>query len=539
MSQFFSEENLRLLVNISKKYMQDKYNFTENDKIHKKLIYNIMSDIDEEFKGKNIPLENKNINVLNTAKDFYITKYKLQVINKPNIQSLSRDKEIFGNRPMNTQTIVPDINTYQKKHEQEDNTPINRIMEQRDSELGINNKPDINKLAPSTKDTPEDNELFMKRLKDFETQRNIDERNQIDKETHDMLQIDKHDPKTIFINFPNQQQPPLDEPLQGSKALTINPKTTQSRLIDKYISINSQDRVWWNSESILRYQYYVNINTRIRNIDSINVGKVIVPDEIIQFIDPVKPSFNYNYNFSYPYLVLRIEEFNDIYEGTNDVIRKGFCKLVFHKAYKGQNGRGYVILKPEQKERKYFYPAPLSSLNKLTISLLKPSGQLFNNSTDNHKILNIETDPNKPEYLKITSNMYFDKNEFSVSDCVLFKNYNMTKLSISQFDVDIKIFNSFINRTEGHDILELGDVNASGYFNIFYIKTVGEFNPIIGEFTPSTQTINCLNNYNNYAPPNTVNGCMMNLSLQHSISMKLDIIVDDAKILDTQTMFNF
>ncbi len=523
-NSFYSEENLKMLVNISKKYMEDKYNFIiEDEKFLKKLTYQIMNDVAEECRGSNVPLDKKNIVVLNGVKNYYIKNYKLLNNNKPNIQNLTRDKDIFGSRPININNIIPSNSKFGHESNPEMIKDVNRIISERENEIPTKNIPDINKLTPATKETAEENEIFMKKLKELEEQRekdidaNITERQKVDIETHAMLDVSKHDPKSIYIQ---QENVVIDEP-KAHKELTINPKTSQLRIIQKYINVSSQDRYWWNDD-LLRYNYSVSLSSRYRNIDSITVGKVIIPDEIIQLNDPIKQSFNYDFNMAFPYLLLNIEEFSDVYDGSNDVIRRSFCKLIFYKAYKGQNGRGYVILKPEQKEKKYFYPAPLTVLNKLSISIRKPSGQLLNKSIDNYKISSITYDIAKPKYLKITTNVYYDKNEFFAGDTIIIK-----KL------INTQELDDFINRSEGHDILESGIPNANGFYNSFYIQCPGEFDNITGQFNINNNLINSLTGYD------CSNSYLMNLSLQNSISMTLDMIVDDAKILDTQKLFNF
>jgi hypothetical protein len=265
----------------------------------------------------------------------------------------------------------------------------------------------------------------------------------------------------------------------------------------------------------------------------------VIPDEIVQVTDPIQSSFNHDFTFSYPYLLLSIDEFNDVYDGTNDVVRKAFCKLAFHKAYKAQNGRGYVVLKPMQEERKTFYPAPLSALTKFTISILKPNGALFNQSNDSYNTLKIEHDVSKPNLLKVTTDSHFDKNEFFVADVVVFKDYNMTKLSFSQSDVDIKLFNEYMNRSEGFEIIEVASPNVNGYYNAFYIQAPGTFNRVIGQYQVNNSLISCLTAYNSQIVAPSANGSIINYSLQHSISMKVNVIVDDARILDAQNKFNF
>lgn len=538
MSQnFYTQENLKVLVNISKKYLKDKYDFeVEDEKLLRKFTFDLMGEVNEECKGQNVAIDKKNVAVLNGIKELYVKRHRLSPIaRKPNVESLNRDRDIFGNRPVNANAMVPEIDPYVKKPQE--NKDITRIMSDRDNEpFAQKPLPDVTKVIPPTKEVAEDNDSFMKKLKDFEMQREKDfERQEIDRETREMLASDKHEPKSIYM-MPKVTENPVFEPAQKEK--TINEKSMQSRVLEKYVNINSQDRVWWLDDPF-RYKYAVHFASRFRNIEGISIGKVIIPDEIIQLSEPVKTSFNYDFTMAFPYLVLKFEEFNDIYDGSNDVVRNGFCKLVFHKAYKGQNGRGYVILKPEQKEKKYFYPAPLGALNKLSVSLLKPSGQILNRSVDHYKVLKIEFDAGKPKMLKVTTNVFFDKNELYVGDTVLFKNYVMTRESLAQTTQDINAFNEYVNRLEGHDIMEGGAANGNGYYDTFFIEAPGKFDAATGDFVVSSNLINCLNDYNAALVGSNTNGNIMNLSLQNSISMKLDIIVDDAKILDTQRVFNF
>ena len=411
---------------------------------------------------------------------------------KPNMQTLSRDKEIFGNRPVTINQNIPDIDPYQRRNEPSkapDIQNIPRMIENRDIEtFGPQPpKPDATKLEPGNKDTAEDNESFMKKLKELETQRRdlldaslpseMNERLKIDQETHQMLATNKHDPKALFMaNLPKH----IDEPPAAStqKELTVNPRTIQRRILEKYINVSSQDRI---EDDLYRYQYGVFLLTKYRNINSITIGKVVIPDDIIQTTTS-KPNFNYDFSLSFPYLLLQIDEFTDVYDGTSDMIRKSFCKLVFHKSYRSQNGRGYIVLKPEQKERKYFYPAPLSVINKLSINIVKPNGKLLNYSKDNYSILSITYDSSHPNYYKITTDIYYDINEFFAGDMILIKNFIMTQTSLLQSDLNIKQFNIFMNKKEGHDILLGGVANAAGYYNTFYIQAIGAFDSSVGSF---------------------------------------------------------
>lgn len=552
MKSFYSEENLRVLVNVSKKYMLDKYDFSiEDDKALKKLVYEVMSEVDEECKHRNVPFEKKNIAVLNSVKEVYVKKHGLsQPAKKPNIQSLGRDKELFGDRPINIASLVPSVDPYQRRTEvAREARDVTRIMEKRDEDVfGKRAQPHVDALGPVTKETAEDNDTFMRKLKEFEEQRKEvekdferlsehpnDSRIDVDRETHRMLAAEKHDPKALYA----AQEPQVYAPEPARKELTINPRATQTRIIQKYIGLSSQDRPWWTGDDPYRYKYSVVLESRLRNIDAIQIGKVIIPDEVVQFDGPIKSSFNYDFTMAFPYLLLRIEEFNDVYDGTNDVIKRAFCKLIYHKSYKGQNGRGYVILKPEQKERKLFYPAPLGSLGRMSVSILKPSGALLNNSVDAYRALSITYDNAKPGHIKVTTTNYFDANELYVGDTIVFRGYLMTKLSILQTDIDVQNFNAFVNREEGHDISEQGSANPSGYVNSFYVAAPGSFDPASGQYVVSSGLVSCLNNYNSALGSPSPNGNIMNLSLQNSVSMKIDCIVDDARTIDAQARFSF
>ena len=135
--------------------------------------------------------------------------------------------------------------------------------------------------------------------------------------------------------------------------------------------------------------------------------------------------------------------------------------------------------------------------------------------------------------------VYFDKNEFYIGDFILIQNFMMTKLSVFQLDADILTFNNYINNSDGFEIKKLGTPNSNGYFNVFYIYAPGQFNKSIGQYQVTMNLINCLNNYNSQISSPINNGNIMNSSLQNSISMKIKMIVDDARILDTQSTFNF
>lgn len=555
-AKFYTVDNLKLMVNIFRDYMLDKFNFNlenhENEGDVRKMFFGIMNNINSE--NPNSSLQDMNIMTLGKVKDVVCAKYQLSSgptggvpsSRKPNVENLNREKTIYGERPLKANMMVPEVNPYLKKNDETNNQERNmfdRMVSDRNKEVEIKQPANFNDVSPVTKESAEDPSEFVKKLKDLEL-----ERNRIELDINIYKKPDGNvDPAQIYRQELNNQ--PLikrdieirNELFNEGKERTVIPRNVEQKNIYKYIAVNSMDRSWSTGESLSRYSYGINfmakgneLMSRYRNIESIKIGKVVIPDEI-----NLAQSFNFPYTFSFPYLFLNIEEFNDVYDGTNDTIRQGFCKLVYDRSYRGPNGRGYIVLKPAQKEEKYFYPAPLSSLQKLSISIVRPTGDLYNDSQDGAKILSIEQDTVNADRLVVTVATYFDQNEFYNGDYVLFADTKITKLVPQQLDVDVNGFNEFINRKEGHQIVQLGSPNGNSYYNSFYIKCPGSFNKSTGDFDLKLNLTNCLDYFNvNNTSTDTI-GVILNSSLQNSISFKISTIVDDARILDTQSVFNF
>jgi hypothetical protein len=453
MNKFYSEENLKLLVNISKKYLNDKYSFVidkEEDKELKKLIYETMTGVEEDCINKpNITFEKKNIAVLNSTKEVYIKKYKLNISEskKPNMQNLSRDTEIFGNRPIKVAAIIPEIDSYQRKTNI--NTPNNNRLLTYNTDFDKKPEIDISKLGVATKEIPEDNEIFMKKLKELEDQRSI---LNIDMPPPPSESIDEFTLQNTLqnkkLNTQNEKYSILEEDTQGkTKIATLPTNQNTHSIISKFININSQNRSWWNDYP-LRYQYTIDLSEKYTNISTISIGKVIIPES----------------TFDYPYLLLKINEFKDLYG-----------KLIFNKSYETKNKRGYIILEPELNQ-KINYSA---DLNKLSINILKPNGDLFNKSADNYKIVSIQIFDGS---LKIITT----KNDFMTGDTILFKKVIC--------DTNNNEFISFINSY--HEIIEVSDDNT------FYIDC-----PL-----SATTELKII----------SITGLIMNISLQHSITLQID-----------------
>ncbi len=306
---------------------------------------------------------------------------------------------------------------------------------------------------------------------------------------------------------------------------------------DKYDPMLPPGDIIDYQEVVIPVDTDANIQTNFKNIYSIQVSRVIVPIDIESsdnsFQVASKNFFINNYNLNFPYVMLHIDEFNDIYEGTDDTIRKAFCQLVFKKTFQSGNGRGYAILEPCQDEKKRFAPSLLSSMPAMNISIVTPNGELFNKSRDGHLIKRIEIAGAITYKFKVTTLTKFDRNDYYVGDYIVIKNFALfvipyrkpedfqsnpliydqldknqmlkrtqnypdtpPELLLSQADMNantafnqtvfawVMRFNEFINRKEGHRITEIGDnINSSiPLYDNFFIDIMGAFNMTSGEF---------------------------------------------------------
>lgn len=564
---FMSKDNIKVIIGIFSTYMEESHSVKVETMDLKKMIFSLMNTVTELTPPGAKSIHQMNLEVLTMAKAHYIKNQK----SKPNVLNLSRDTDVFGKRQVSFNELIPAGNPYQRKAGTTDeNSPLDKLIEEREGSSYKKVIPDITKLGRQITEKPENTDDFLKKLKQLEDERVEQERNAVDREFRETHTIDMVDPKAMFEQ---QQQMPrlptvsMDDVLVTRQDFLI-PDIAKSGgmgggvgagggmgggggggggmggsgsmsggkvVIQKYLSINSMDREW--DRNTFRYNYSVTFNGsgggfngNYKNIRSIEVGKVVIPEEIMEYKNilnyPNKTTFNHEFSFSYPYLILRIDEFNDVYDGTNEDIRKSFCKLAYHKSYKAPNGRGYVILKPFQKEKKYFYPTPLSNLSRFTLSILKPNGFLLNDSADSYKVHKVYYSPFNPHFYEVVTDVFFDKNEFFVGDVVKFKDFDIT----SNGGNASKTVSDFLNRAEGHEIMQIGATNENGYYRSFLIMAIGQFNKQEGKFDTDMPAVTSLNSYNDtidYTTFTGFNGYILNTSLQNTIGMSLDVLVND------------
>lgn len=559
---FYSKENMKLLIDICHDYMKDKHQIDigqlTDAKTHKRLVYDAMNEIYE--KNRDTPHPQLNVIVLTYLKEHYIKKSdEIRITKKPNTSLLTRETDLYGARPL-SMNLPPEPS--KRASVEPIQRPLERLINERELDYKNDIRPDIAKLGKQIKELPEDTGNFMKRLDILQAEREaifVENNNVVmtrmvdDNVVQQINDVINHDPKALYTSMVaandnaklKQQEHDalfLNEPIDTSQTF-LNPRVQHTTVVKKYLSINSVDRDW--TLEPLRFRYSINsmgstndFQSRYRNVQELSVGRVVIPEEIIDKsglsnLNSIKTFHNYDFNFAYPYLILQIDEITDVYDGTNDDVRRGFCNLIYEQSYRAPNGRGYIILKPMQKEKKVFYPAPLSSFSRLSISLLRPNGTLVNDSSDNYKLFKVEYEQFNVQYLKIVTDLYFDKNEFFIGDEIVIKNHVMIENTEGMSDIFIRRFNEFINRRQGHEIKQIGSANDNGFFRTFYIQAPGTFDKTQGRFVIDDDVINTLNTYNNQidfcSPSVGSNGVLLNMSLQNTIGLRMGLVVDDTK----------
>lgn len=377
----------------------------------------------------------------------------------------------------------------------------------------------------------------------------------------DVVVLASNETRSMIVSRPSNSQTSTstsDTRVQPHLAGVDDP-----RVVDKFIIVNGFDRYWQVNPQ--RHQFTVRVGGTpqqdplvkdlqgsYRNVHHIQITRLIIPMEIspppctvgqsaTSIIygstnngSTMKGTYLNAVSLSFPYVTISIDGLDDIYDGTNSSARNAFCHMVYTTSYKAPNGRGFVILEPMQDERKLFIPCPLASLSRLDISVRRPSGALFNESLDDQTIMQIMYEPFNPKYLRVVLVNYFDMNDFYVGDSVMLQDYLAVQSQAStnsawmpDASASYRSLNAFINRSEGHEIVELGLPNESGFFRSFCILAPSKFDANIGSIVVDAPVINAINEINSPSfpcPLKPFGGAILNMSVQNVITFRIGIL---------------
>jgi hypothetical protein len=527
---FMSVDNLKLCIDVFSNYMQNRYGFdVVNSKTNpKKVLYELMTSVNDKYVHVDrVTLKDMNNIVLNSARDFYIKANSLVAMAAEQVAAAAKAPTAttkaathlgYVARPERTDRPV-DADKDFKALEDERNAMFAKPQETND-----------NIQKPYTENAFDASE-FDKRLSQLRTMRgdvnNTITTERLQQDAANKITIESFHPKSLFEDIEtSKRQERHHEPSHHSveqKEFVVAP-TSKTYCVDRYMSVNGFDRDWFKHKHrfqlVADFSSYAenDLQNRYRNITSICIKRVIIPQEIVEedcFGARPRTHYIHPMSFTFPYVLVTIDEIADMYDGTNDNVRRTFCKMIVDKQFCAKNGRGFLVLQTMQDEKKTFYPTPLSRLSRLTISIRKPNGELFNQSRDSYRVTTLEYESFNPQHLKVVLDKYFDRNEFFKGDMIKMQGDTLTHATTREF----------INRQTGHEIMEMGQPNEQGFFKTFYINAPGSFDEENGLYTIDKATCESIDANTNSGEPCIAN--IMNMSLQCVVAMKMEQMVAD------------
>ena len=282
------------------------------------------------------------------------------------------------------------------------------------------------------------------------------------------------------------------------------------REVENNLFIYSADRDWLRNNKENRYSFTVNFDPaangqsfgpslaaqqKFKNIVRIELVKCIMAGENIDVLvestvtgGTVAFSQNYQNNvLSFPYITVRVAELENNNYGTDNFLDRSFGVLQFDAQWNTDPittdtcNRGYIGMIPKfMKCQKEFYPTPLSTLQKMTIDIRRPNGELISTSPDTFDIggvvaqvtgggagggaafpfnINLsgsdydglEAVTNDPYNFFINTTTYFSKFQVCKGDRIQISGYTYTDAALNGPDGDVlRDFSNYINRPEGH-----------------------------------------------------------------------------------------
>jgi hypothetical protein len=314
-------------------------------------------------------------------------------------------------------------------------------------------------------------------------------------------------------------------------------KTINYREIENNLFIYSADRDWLRNNKENRYSFTVNFDPaangqsfnptlsaqqKFKNIVRIELVKCIMAGESLDVTidrsgDPANTNTSYMDNIlNFPYITVRVAELENNNYGTDNFLDRSFGVLQYDAQWLSDTtqqancSKGYLAMIPKfLKCQKEFYPTPLSTLQKMTIDIRRPNGELLSTSPDTFDITGVlaagstgtggsfpftistsasvydvnNVPPNgAPANFFIVTNKYFSKFEICLKDRIQISGYTYPEdvLNDPTYGGYLRDFCNWINRPEGHIILNTAytDTNTTikdgfnevGYANVLVIQ---------------------------------------------------------------------
>ena len=320
-------------------------------------------------------------------------------------------------------------------------------------------------------------------------------------------------------------------------------KTVSYREIENNLFIYSADRDWLRNNKENRYNFSVNFDPaanaqsfgpslatqqKFKNIVRIELVKCVIAGEGLDVtIDAVSvvgdqtdvtTTTAYQDNvLNFPYISVRVAELENNNYGTDNFLDRAFGVLQYDGKWQSDKliqicNKGFFAMIPKYlKCQKEFYPTPLSTLQKMTIDIRRPNGELISNTPDTFDIggiiapisgastgtgsqfpFNITLSNSlydsldgsgNPYNLFINTTTYFSKFDMCKGDRIQISGYTYPEnvLNDTTYGSVLRTFSAWVNRPEGHIIVNTcystnttevkDESNIVGYANFIIIQS--------------------------------------------------------------------
>ena len=319
------------------------------------------------------------------------------------------------------------------------------------------------------------------------------------------------------------------------------------REVENNLFLYSGDRDWLRNNKENRYNFTVNFDPaangqsfgptlasqqKFKNIVRIELIKAILPGESLNVTvsrsrDATDANTSYKDNIlNLPFITLRVAELENNNYGTDNFLDRSFGVLQYDSRWVSDDAqlastKGFLAMIPKfLKCQKEYYPTPLSTLQKMSIDIRRPNGDLVSVSPDTFDLGGIiapqygevygPTFPfnNSIKYpdssLKynmmypaaggvaanfyINTKQFFSKFEISAGDRIQMSGYSYSEevLNDPTYGQNLRAFSAWVNRPEGHIVLDVAHsisfdyashasgmkdgVNEVGYANFIVIQ---------------------------------------------------------------------
>ena len=289
-------------------------------------------------------------------------------------------------------------------------------------------------------------------------------------------------------------------------------KIVSYREVENNLFIYSADRDWLVNNKENRYSFTVNFDPapinqsfgpslaaqqKFKNIVRIELVKCIMAGESLDVtVDNNTSAITTNLQdniLNLPYITVRVAELENNNYGTDNFLDRSFGVLQYDAQWISDLtaqlpcSRGYLAMIPKfLKCQKEYYPTPLSTLQKMTIDIRRPNGELISNSPDTFNIGGIIARPTgggagtgttfpfnidlgasiyasfdaaqNPYNFFINTTTYFSKFEICKGDRIQISGYTYTDAAFADatYGAVLRDFCNWINNPEGHIVVGTG-----------------------------------------------------------------------------------